>query len=226
MGVEERLQVVRERVAEAAARNGRNADTVRVVGVSKGNPPERIIAAVQAGLRDVGENRVQEAADKIPVVDAAISERPDWHLVGHLQSNKARAALRLFSTFESVDSVRVAQTLSRIAERPIPVFLEVQFARTPDRYGFEPEAVVEAVDAVDQLPNIDVVGLMTVAPLGLDTEGTRSVFRALRERRDRVQEARPDLRSLQLSMGMTDDYVLAIEEGSTLVRIGRAIFAE
>jgi len=226
MGVAERLQVIRERVADAAARSGRSTEAVRIVGVSKGNPPERVIDAVRAGLRDVGENRVQEAADKIPAVAAAVAAPPDWHLVGHLQTNKARAALRLFNTFESVDSVKVAQALSRISEHPIPVFLEVQFAHTPDRYGFEPDGVLEALDAVSQLPNVEVIGLMTVAPLGLDQEGTRRVFRELRERRDRVQEQRPDFKPLGLSMGMTDDYVVAIEEGSTLVRIGRAIFAD
>src|SRR3954470_6795080 len=104
MGVAERLQVIRERVADAAARSGRSTEAVRIVGVSKGNPPERVIDAVQAGLRDVGENRVQEAAEKIPAVAAAVAAPPDWHLVGHLQTNKARAALRLFTTFESVDS--------------------------------------------------------------------------------------------------------------------------
>lgn len=226
MDVALKLLQVRARVAEAAERSGRTADAVRVVGVSKGSTAERVADAVRAGLREVGENRVREAAEKIPRVAALVETPPEWHLVGHLQTNKARAALGLFATIESVDSMRVAQTLSRLADRRLPVFLEVQFAHTSDRFGFEPDRILEAVDSVRQLPNLDVVGLMTVAPLGLDSEGTRQTFRALRERRDAVQEASPELPMLQLSMGMTDDYVVAIEEGSTLVRIGRAIFAD
>jgi PLP dependent protein len=226
MGVADKLLQVRSRVAEAAERSGRSPDAVHLVGISKGSTAERIAEAVQAGLSEVGENRVQEAAEKIPQVANLTAAAPNWHLVGHLQTNKAKAALKLFDTIESVDSVRVAQALSRLADRRLPVFLEVQFAHTPDRFGFEPDAVLGAVDEIRQLPNLDVVGLMTVAPLGLDAEGTRQVFRSLRERRDAVQNARPDLPGLQLSMGMTDDYVIAIEEGSTLVRIGRAIFAD
>jgi pyridoxal phosphate enzyme (YggS family) len=226
MDVALKLLQVRARVAEAAERSGRTADAVRVVGVSKGSTAERVADAVRAGLREVGENRVQEAAEKIPRVAALVESPPTWHLVGHLQTNKARAALGLFDTIESVDSIRVAQTLSRLVERRLPVFLEVQFAHTPDRFGFVPDTVLEAVDSARQLPHLDVVGLMTVAPLGLDAEGTRRIFRALRERRDAIQQALPELPPLQLSMGMTDDYVIAIEEGSTLVRIGRAIFAD
>jgi PLP dependent protein len=224
MSVEAGLARVRERIAEAAGRSGRQADSVRLVGVSKGNPPELVARAVRAGLADVGENRVQEAAAKIAAVAELIEERPTWHLVGHLQTNKARAALDLFDTIQSVDSVRIAQALSRLTTRQLPVFLEIQFSHAPDRFGFDPNEVPGAYDAVSALPNLEVAGLMTVAPLGLDPEGTRRVFRSLRERRDALQEAR-GLPALDLSMGMTDDYEIAIEEGTTVVRIGRAIFA-
>jgi pyridoxal phosphate enzyme (YggS family) len=169
---------------------------------------------------------VQEASAKIPVVEGAVLQPPRWHLVGHLQTNKARAALGLFDTIQSVDSVRVAEVLSRVADRPLPVFLEIQFQRAADRFGFEPEGVEEALQAIEALPRLEVVGLMTVAPLGLDAAGTRRVFRELRERRDRIQEAHPERPTLELSMGMTDDYRIAIDEGSTVVRIGRAIFAQ
>jgi len=225
MTVEQRLADVRGRMAEAATRSGRTPDSVHLVGVSKGHAPEVIVEAIEAGLRDIGENRVQEAAAKIPAIRAAASNPANWHLVGHLQTNKARAALELFDTIQSVDSVRLAERVSSIATRTVPIFLEVQFARTPDRFGFDPDAVDAAVEEIQRMPNIEVSGLMTVAPLGLDEEGTRRVFRTLRERRDRLQEANPDLASLDLSMGMTDDYPIAIEEGATVIRIGRAIFA-
>jgi len=224
MSVEAGLERVRARIAEAALRSGRSADSVRLVGVSKGNPAALVAEAVAAGLRDVGENRVQEAAAKVPAVAGLVKEQPSWHLVGHLQTNKARAAVDLFDTIQSVDSVRVAQALSRITPRPLPVFLEVQFVQAPDRFGFEPGGIREAYESVNGLPNIEVRGLMTVAPLGLEPEGTRRVFRALRERRDELGEL-TGVGGIELSMGMTDDYEIAIEEGATLVRIGRAIFA-
>jgi PLP dependent protein len=225
MSIEERLHEVRFRMAEAAEKSGRRPDGVRLVGVSKGHGPDVIAAAIQAGLEDVGENRVQEAAEKMPAIRAATSKTPTWHLVGHLQTNKARAALDLFDTIQSVDSVRLAQRLSSIATRAVPVFLEVQFARTPDRFGFDPDELERAALEIDEYPNVTITGLMTVAPLGLDEDGTRRVFRTLRERRDRLQETQQGLGPLELSMGMTDDYSIAIEEGATVVRIGRAIFA-
>jgi pyridoxal phosphate enzyme (YggS family) len=218
------LRQVRERIAEAATRRGRAVDEVQLVGVSKGNPPELVAEAVAAGLRDVGENRVQEAAAKIPAVASLVAKQPTWHLVGHLQTNKAKAALELFDTIQSVDGLRVAEALSRRATRELPVFLEVQFARTPDRFGFELDDLENAYNAISILPHIQVRGLMTVAPPGLEPAGTRGVFRRLRERRDALQERR-GIDGLELSMGMTDDYEIAVEEGATLVRVGRAIFA-
>jgi hypothetical protein len=225
MSIAQNLRTVRERIAEAAVRSGRPPDAVRLVGVSKGMPVERMAEAANAGLRDIGENRVQEAATKIPTVDATVAQPPNWHLVGHLQTNKAGAALGLFDTIQSVDSVRVAQTLSRLADRPVPIFLEVQFVRAPDRFGFDPDEIEAALGTIGKLPNLNAVGLMTVGPLGLTEEDTRQVFRRLRERRDQLTSSRPGLPPLELSMGMTDDYAIAIEEGATVVRIGRAIFA-
>jgi pyridoxal phosphate enzyme (YggS family) len=142
-----------------------------------------------------------------------------------LQTNKARAAVSLFDTIQSVDSVRIAEAISRSATAPVPVFLEVQYQQTGERYGFDPEIIEEELDRVEALPNIHVEGLMTVAPLGLDVEATRLVFRDLRERCDRIQALRPDRARLELSMGMSADFPLAIEEGATVVRIGRAIFS-
>lgn len=225
MGVQDRLRTVRERIDEAAARSGRAPNAVQLVGVCKGVAPELVAEAIEAGLEDVGENRVQDAAANKPLISSASTRESRWHMVGHLQTNKAKLALRVFDTIQSVDSVRIAQALSRLAERIVPVFLEVQFAHAPDRFGFQPDAIADVLDEVRALPKIDVAGLMTVAPLGLDEDATRQVFRALRERRDEVVEARPDLPRLDLSMGMTNDYSVAIEEGATVVRIGRAIFA-
>ncbi len=225
MEIEQRLRDVQARIADAATRAGRAPESVRLVGVSKGHGPEIIAAAIEAGLEEIGENRIQEAAEKIPDVQAATKRQVQWHLVGHLQTNKARAALDLFDTIESVDSVRIAERISAIATRTVPVFLEVQFAHTPDRFGFDPEALDEAIRDTSTLPHVRISGLMTVAPLGLDEEGTRRVFRSLREHRDRLQVSYPDLDPLELSMGMSEDYPIAIQEGATIIRIGRAIFA-
>src|SRR5205807_8006923 len=135
-----------ERITEAATRSGRNADAVRLVGVSKGNPPELVVEAVAAGLKEIGENRIQEAAGKIPAVASRVDTHPSWHLVGHLQANKAPAALDLFATIQSVDSLRVPQALSRLAAPELPVFLAIQYGRTRDRFGFDPTELGEAYD--------------------------------------------------------------------------------
>jgi pyridoxal phosphate enzyme (YggS family) len=224
MDVADRLARVRAAIAESALRVGRPVSSVRLIGVSKGYPAEAVEDAVAAGLRDIGENRVQEAGPKIATVKDAPVPTPHWHLIGHLQTNKARAAVSLFDTIQSVDSVRIAEAISRSATAPVPVFLEVQYQQTAERYGFDPEIIEEELDRVEALPNLHVEGLMTVAPLGLDVEATRLVFRDLRERRDRIQALRPDRAQLELSMGMSADFPLAIEEGATVVRIGRAIF--
>ncbi|MBI4214200.1 MAG: YggS family pyridoxal phosphate-dependent enzyme [Chloroflexi bacterium] len=225
MTVSERLAAVRQRIAESALKVGRRPDSIALVGVSKGAPAEAVVEAVEAGLTDLGENRVQEAATKIPAVARSVSTPVVWHLIGHLQSNKATSAVELFHTIHSLDSVRLAAKLSAVVERSLPVYVEVQFSAAPDRFGFASESVPSAFDAVTQFPHLSVVGLMTVAPLGLDEVATRRVFRSLREIRDRIQETHPHAPELGLSMGMTNDYPVAIEEGATVVRIGRAIFA-
>ena len=225
MSVGDRLQTVRARIGEVAERSGRDLASIKLVGISKGAPAIVVAEAIAAGLHDIGENRVQEAAPKIPEAERLAGAEPQWHLVGHLQSNKARPALELFDTIQSVDSLRIAQALSRLATRPLPIMLEVQFARTPDRYGFDPDAVDEAFTSVAALPNLQLIGLMTVAPLGLTPEATRAVFRTLRDCAARIEAQRPGMAALELSMGMSEDYEIAIEEGATIVRIGRAIFA-
>ena len=216
MPIAEGLAQVRERMAAACDRADRAPNEVTLVGVSKGFPAEAVAEAHAAGLRDLGENRVQEAAGKIGVL-AARGVRPRWHLIGHLQTNKAKTAVELFGIIHSVDSVRLAQALSRRAHEVVLILLEVNVAQETGKFGFAPEEVTSALSTIEALPNLDVRGLMTVAPLTDDTERVRPVFRRLRELRDAhgLQE---------LSMGMTGDFEVAIEEGATLIRVGRAIF--
>jgi len=198
--------------------------------VSKTFPAALVAEACRAGLTDIGENRVQEAAAKRPQV-VALGVHPRWHLVGHLQTNKVKTALGLFDIIHSVDSLRLAEAISRQAEQtalgqaglpagqagPVPVLLEVNVGGEASKFGLAPEEVGRAVEQIAGLPGLAVQGLMTVAPLSADPEEVRPVFRELRRLRDAL-----GLR--HLSMGMTDDFEVAIEEGATMVRIGRAIF--
>jgi len=223
VGIAENLRSVRERVAAACERAGRSPDDVTVVGVSKTFPATLVVEACRAGLTDIGENRVQEAAAKIPAVEA-LGSRPRWHLVGHLQTNKVKTALGLFDIIHSVDSVRLAEFISRqAASLPVrqagllPVLLEVNVAGEASKFGLRPEETGRALEQMARLPGLTVQGLMTVAPLVDDPEEVRPVFRELR----RLRNA---LGLHHLSMGMTDDFEVAIEEGATIVRIGRAIF--
>jgi hypothetical protein len=212
-----KIQAVRERILRACDRAGRDAADVRLVGVSKGQPATAIEAAIRAGLGDLGENRVQEAAAKRPLIAGA--DRVCWHLVGHLQRNKVREALRLFDMIESVDSLRLAEELSRRASAPVPILLEVNVAGETAKSGFAPSEVAAAVAHVSNLSHLDPRGLMTVAPAVADAEAVRPVFRELR----RLAAAEG---LGELSMGMTADFEVAVEEGATIVRIGRAIFGE
>lgn len=214
----ERLAAVKSRIEAACVRAGRDPAGVTIVAVSKSFGPEAVLELYRAGQRHFGENRVQEAARKIPEV-ARGGATPVWHLVGHLQTNKTAAALRLFAILHSVDSLKLAEAISRRAAGPVDILLEVNVARDPRKYGFAPEDVSGAVNAIARLPNVNLRGLMTVAPLVENPEDVRPVFRALRELRDAHGLA-------ELSMGMTNDFEVAVEEGATLVRIGRALFGE
>ena len=214
--IAERVAHVRQRVERAAERAGRSPADVTIVAVSKGFPPAAIEEAAAAGIAHVGENRVQEAAAKIPGLSGLAVT---WHLVGHLQTNKAKTALELFDIIHSVDSLHLAEALSHRSQRPLPVLLEVNVAGEAAKFGFPPDEVAAAADAVACLPNLDLRGLMTVAPLASDPEAVRPAFRELRRLRDALGLA-------ELSMGMSDDFEVAIEEGATVVRIGRAIFSE
>jgi len=224
--IAERIALVRERIRRAAERAGRSPEEITLVAVTKGVEAERIRAAIAAGLTHFGENRVQEAERKIAEINAPIT----WHLVGHLQSNKARKAAALFHVIHSLDSVRLAQRLDRIAGeqgRTIPVLLQVDLAGEPTKFGIPVDQLLDVARACRPFRHLAVRGLMAIPPYFEDPERVRPYFRRLAEclRELNAREIfEPPLKDL--SMGMSHDFEVAIEEGATLVRIGRAIFGE
>lgn len=225
--IAERLAAVRAQITEAARRGGREGG-VTLVAVTKTVPAGRVREAYAAGQRVFGENRVQEGVAKIAQLAPAMPDA-EWHLIGHLQSNKARGAAQSFSLVSSVDSVRLADMLDNAAMqfgRVLPILLEVNVAGEASKSGFAPEAVDGAVQTLLPRQNLSLSGLMTVAPLAGDPEEVRPVFRRLRELRDRVRATLPVTGFNELSMGMSGDFAVAIEEGATMVRVGRAIFGE
>ena len=218
-------ELVLRRIGDAAARVGRDASGVTLVAVSKTHPVEVVQAAIEAGLTELGENRVQEAVEKVEGTHGG-----RWHLVGPLQANKARRALEAVDVIQSVDSLELARRLDRIAGevRPgtrFPILLQVNVADDPAKAGFEPDAVATAIAELLALPNLRVEGLMTIGRQATTAEEARPTFVALRELRDRLRAANPSL-GAALSMGMTDDFEVAVEEGATIVRVGRALFGE
>jgi hypothetical protein len=195
------------------------------VAVSKTVPPERIRAAIAAGFHLLGENRVQEAAAKAGLIDGAT-----WHLIGPLQSNKARRAVEIFAVIQSVDSPDLARRLDRLAAelrpgRSLPVLLQVNVAADPTKAGFDPAAAARDLSAILDLPALRVDGLMTIGPLVPDPEAARPTFVALRALSEQLRSTDRRL-GAELSMGMSDDFEVAVEEGATLVRVGRAIFGD
>jgi pyridoxal phosphate enzyme (YggS family) len=216
------LGTVRDQIASAAQRSGRNASDIRLVAVSKTHPAEAVIAAVAAGQSVFGESRVQEARDKIPACPCGL----DWHFIGHLQKNKVRQALPLFSFFHSIDSTALAQAMDRIAGesgKPAEGLLEVNISGEETKHGFTPDELRREFAALAKLPHLRIRGLMTMAPYSDNPEDARPVFRALRGLRDELQSAH-DHPLPELSMGMSGDFEPAIEEGATLVRVGSSIF--
>ena len=221
---------VLERIAAAAGRAGRDPGDVTLVAVSKTVPADAVRDAVDAGIDVLGENRVQEAAAKIPAVGGGAR----WHLVGPLQSNKARRALELFDVIESVDSVELAVRLDRLARevKPgarYPVLLQVNVDRDAAKAGLAPDALDDAVERISDLDALELAGLMTIGRLVERPEDARPTFRMLRELSERIRASggRSGGRlGPALSMGMTDDFAVAVEEGATIVRIGRALFGE
>lgn len=223
-GLAARLGAVRERLARAARAAGRRPEEITLVGVTKTVPAARISAALGLGLTELGENRVQEARDKIAAMPGA-----RWHLIGHLQSNKARLAAQLFPVIQSVDSPGLAAKLARLAGelgKTLEVFAQVNTSGEASKSGLAPGEADRFFAAVAALPNLRWRGLMTIGPLTEDERAARAAFAQLRELRERLARQYPALPLAELSMGMTDDCEWAIAEGATMVRVGRAIFGD
>ena len=232
-GIEDNLRSVQERIASAAERASRNPDEITLVAVTKTQSPTIIRAAHQLGLRHFGENRVGEAESKV-------TELPDdiaWHMIGHIQSRKAKRVPPIFKMVHSVDSVKLARRLDRACQGrtfPLPILLECNVSGEEAKYGFAADhwehdeeqrnALWSAVEEIVDLSDLQVQGLMTMAPIVAEPEQARPVFARLRQLRDALASTFDGADWNQLSMGMTDDFEVAIEEGATLVRVGRAIF--
>ena len=224
VSIAENLEQVREQIARAAEKSGRSPDDVELVAITKTHPAEKVRKAIEAGQHLFGESRVQEARAKIPELASNIR----WHFVGHLQKNKIRHALPLFELIHSIDSLALARDIDRIAQEEglhPRVLLEINVAGEGSKFGFPPDKLREQIEALLALPRLSILGLMTIPPLAEEAEASRKYFVQLRELRDHLQtEFRVDL--AQLSMGMTQDFAIAVEEGATLVRVGTAIFGE
>jgi len=222
--IAENLERVREQIAQAAAKVARKVDEIEVVAITKTHQADKVRAAYEAGQRLFGESRVQEARAKIPELPSAIR----WHFAGHLQKNKIRHALPLFELVHSVDSLPLAQDTNRIAEeeglRP-RILLEVNAAGEGSKFGFHPNKLREEMELLLALPRLSVEGLMCIPPLSEEAETSRKYFVRLRELREAL-EKEFNLKLPHLSMGMTNDFPVAVEEGATLVRVGTAIFGE
>jgi pyridoxal phosphate enzyme (YggS family) len=222
--VAQNLEQVRTRIAEAAKKAGRPPDEIELVAISKTHEAEKVRAAFDAGQQLFGESRVQEARAKIPMLPAATR----WHFVGRLQRNKIRHALPLFELFHSVDSFELARDINRIADEEglnPRVLLEVNVAGEASKIGFAPDALGAKMNELLALPRLTIEGLMTIPPLAPEPEDSRKYFVALRQLRDEF-EAQFHLTLPQLSMGMSGDFQVAVQEGATLVRVGTAIFGK
>lgn len=220
--IADRLAVVRDRVAAAADRSGRDASDVVIVAVAKKFTPDDVAEAADAGVDVIGENRVQEAAQKIPLCPSHLR----WHMVGHLQTNKVRPAVALFEMIHGVDSLRLLEAVDRAcAERggSMPVCLQVNVSGEGSKFGMAPGEVPTALEASGSLLNVDVTGVMAIPPFSSDPEDARPYFRQLRELRDKCCESL-GVGLPELSMGMTSDFEVAIEEGATMIRLGSALF--
>lgn len=233
--IKENLYEVQRRITDAATRVGRNPNDITLIAVSKTFPAEAIIAAHELGLRNFGENRVEEAAEKIPQVTAQLITQPPciaWHLIGHLQSRKVKDAVALFDCIHSIDSVELAERIEKRAaelNKTISVLLEVNVSGEASKYGFPREPrdnFFTIVQNVLTFEHLNILGLMTIAPIVQRPDDARPYFSALRVLRDELQARHPHHAFPHLSMGMSDDFEAAIAEGATMIRIGRAIFGE
>jgi len=224
--IKEQINIIRQRIAEAARRSGRRASDVRFMAVTKTVDDRRIMQAIDAGVDMIGENYVQEARRKIELMGKSVQ----WHLIGHLQTNKAKYAVRLFDMIHSLDRIELARELdrrSRMADVVTKVLIEVNISGEETKRGITHQNALPLIREVSALENLSVQGLMTMPPWFDDPQEARPFFVALRELRERVvAENLPRVQMRELSMGMSQDYEVAVEEGATIVRIGRSIFGE
>ncbi len=224
MDLAENLANIQQRVRAACDRAGRDPASVELMAVSKNHPAESVRAMASLGIRLFGENRVQEGRIKIPQCPGHLR----WHLIGHLQTNKARDAVQCFQMIQSVDSLRLAEELQKRAEgaaKTVPILIEVNVAGESTKFGYAPAALLRDIEALNALRRLEVHGLMCMAPYAVDPERVRPVFRRCRELAREVEQVLGAPLGV-LSMGMSGDFEVAIEEGSTLVRIGTALFGE
>lgn len=220
--ISENLERVRLQIAEAAKKSGRSLDDIELVAISKTHDAEKVRAAFEAGQGMFGESKIQEARVKIPLLPSSIR----WQFVGHLQKNKIRHALPLFELFHGIDDVDLAREMNRIAEEQglhLRILLEVNVAGEGSKFGFKPDKLREEMETLLSLNRLSIEGLMTIPPLAEEAEASRKFFVDLRERRDALEQEF-EIKLPHLSMGMTNDFPVAVEEGATLVRVGTAIF--
>lgn len=220
------IAAIKQRIAAAASRAGRAPETIRLMAVSKTVEPARIRQAIEAGMTLFGENYVQEAREKIPDIGHTV----EWHLIGHLQTNKVKYVVNLFDWIHSVDRLELARELDKRAgqnNRRLNVLIEVNVSGEESKSGAEAPQALELVRQISLLPHLSIRGLMTMPPYSDDPENSRPYFKALCKLRDEISAAAiPNIQMNELSMGMTDDFEVAIEEGATIIRVGRAIFGK
>jgi len=222
--VKENIKKLKERIEEVCRRIGRESKEIEIVAVSKGFGEDKIREAIEAGIKKIGENRVQEALPKIEVLGRVV----DWHMVGHVQSNKVKKVVKYFDFIQSLDSIKLAGLIQKEAKKinkKVPVLVEVNTSGEETKYGVSPSFSFSLVEKVLECENLKFMGLMTVGPLTQDKEKIRKSFRLLRKLKEEMED-KFRISIFYLSMGMTDDFEIAIEEGSNMLRIGRGIFGE
>lgn len=229
--VKENILKIKERISYICSKINQDPDSITIVSVAKARTSEQIKEAIDAGITDIAENKVQEAILKYNALRTThYAQRIKWHMVGHLQTNKVKEAVKNFALIQSVDSVHLAQEIDKQAAKITKIqdiLIQVNTSGEATKFGLKPNETIEVIKEVAKLKNIKIKGLMTIAPIVDNPEKTRTYFRMLRELRDRINELRCTSYDVQiLSMGMTDDFGVAIEEGSNMIRLGRAIFEE
>lgn len=221
MDIKENIRILKERIEKTALRVGRNPDEITIIAVTKTIPAQIILQAIDCGINIIGENRVQEAKEKFTI----IGNRVQWHMVGHLQTNKVKDALKIFSLIHSLDSIKLAEEIEKRAETTIDCLIEVNTSSEPTKFGVKPEELFNFYESLKNFKKINVLGLMTIGPGWAITEpeASRNSFKLLHDLRDELAQAF-DRGFPILSMGMTSDFEVAIEEGANMIRIGTAIF--